>query len=170
MFYDTAAATEPNSEEPDLAVKTAMPTCRVVGQLGGAAAGTAGRIKDFEILKLPARETNGNLILVTASSDGVVRLWTMDGKDLSLGRRIANNILDDINGKLPISKSNVTDMNGSGPKKVGLQQSGRLLGVYETGNRITCLKAFIMTGQPGHINSVAGESRVGMQSNGDSEA
>jgi protein MAK11 len=55
-----------------------------------------------------------NLLIVGGSSDGSIRLWRLSSADL----------------------------NSHGGKDA--KQTGDLLGVYETGNRITCLKAFVM--------------------------
>jgi protein MAK11 len=56
----------------------------------------------------------GNLAIVGGSSDGSVRLWKLSAGDLI----------------------------SHGQK--GANKVGHFLGVYETGNRITCLKAFVM--------------------------
>ena len=57
--------------------------------------------------------------VVTANSEGVVRVWQL------LGAQLRN----------AIAKKS------SDPKDI---QVGKLLSSYETGNRITCLKAFVM--------------------------
>ena len=101
--------------------------------------GLTGRIKDFEILKPPDSK---QWIIITGSSDGAIRLWAVDKASL---------LSKPVNGE--ISKSDASrstngepagtkEASGQLPKK---KQIGRLLGAYETGNRITCLKAFIMT-------------------------
>lgn len=56
----------------------------------------------------------GSLAIVGGSSDGSIRLWKLSTADL-------------------ISRG-----------QKGAMQVGHFLGVYETGNRITCLKAFVM--------------------------
>lgn len=149
IFYDTTAAADPDSTNPTLAAQSVTPLCRVVGQLGGTAAGIAGRIKDFEILKLCSKESYGNLIVVTASSDGAIRLWAIEREELSLTRHHAKDTPGAVDNRRRDSKSNGTGTINVGLNHVGPPQIGRLLDVYETGNRITCLKAFIMTGQPG---------------------
>ncbi|KAK4561008.1 Protein mak11 [Recurvomyces mirabilis] len=106
---DTAAGAE----------KGNLPICKCVAQLGGRAAGIAGRIKDLEVIELPASVSSAQniVLLVTASSDGAVRIWTVPrdlGKDASAA-----------------------------------QQTGRLLGTLETSNRITCLGAFVLDGKSG---------------------
>lgn len=89
---------------------------RAVAQLGGRAAGISGRIKDFKILQIEGDgNDNTGYIIVTASSDGSIKTWY-------------------------IKKSEVNVETGE-DKTV---QIGTLIGTYETGNRITCLDAFVM--------------------------
>lgn len=91
--------------------EAALPAAKLIAQLGGKDAGLQGRIKDFKIL--PTTTESKGSIVVTASSDGAVRLFRISpSEDLGAG------------GKM--------------------KQIGSLLGVYETGNRITCLEAFVM--------------------------
>lgn len=97
--------------EPD-DTKT-LPPCPCLAELGGKAAGVEGRIKDFEILQLEP----SSLLVVTASSDGAVRLWT-------------------------ITDTTVLRNAQSKPRQIG-----DLVGMLETGNRITCMGAFIMNGK-----------------------
>ncbi|PQE03235.1 hypothetical protein CJF30_00005737 [Rutstroemia sp. NJR-2017a BBW] len=59
-----------------------------------------------------------DLLIVAGSSDGAVRLWKLSAKK---------------------------DLSGGGEK---VKQVGTLIGTYETGNRITCLKAFVMIPKP----------------------
>jgi protein MAK11 len=105
VFYDTDA--EPKQNERD-----ELPDAKVLMQLGGKAAGVSGRIKDFEVL--PLEGTDGQTLIVTASSDGDVRLWHIPSSDWS--------------GKAPDAT----------------RQVGTSIATYETGNRITCLRAFVM--------------------------
>ncbi|KAK5134307.1 hypothetical protein LTR08_006736 [Meristemomyces frigidus] len=105
-----------------------LPSCTCVAQLGGKAAEISGRIKDFEILRVGA-ESSVTLLVVTASSDGAVRLWSMP---------------DTLNAV----ESAAADA-GEQVKSVPSPpvQVGRLIGTLETGSRITCLGAFIMDGK-----------------------
>ncbi|GAB7359323.1 hypothetical protein MBLNU230_g5974t1 [Neophaeotheca triangularis] len=97
-----------------------LPQCACVAQLGGTAAGTSGRVKDFETLQLPAQEGNAkSLLVVTGSSDGAVRLWTLQADEL---------------------------LKTDSQKGAALKQVGSLVGTQETGDRITCLGAFVMDG------------------------
>ena len=110
VFYSTEKLQQPE-DDPD----SSIPFASAVAQLGGKAAGLPGRVKDFEVFNLkdvPAIKKNGFLV-VTGNSDGAVRVWMVDEKDLT-------------------------------GKKDNIPQVGRLLNTYETGNRITCLKGFVM--------------------------
>lgn len=135
LFYSTTLPALTEATQPD--TKSKMSICRAVGQLGGGAGGLTSRIKDFEILKPPAMD---GFLVVTSSSDGAIRLWVVDKADLQ--------------EKLPdqddSSATELGDTAKSKPKDPGakapqLRQIGKLLGTYEAGNRITCLKAFIMS-------------------------
>ncbi|KAI6899513.1 hypothetical protein KC331_g20863 [Hortaea werneckii] len=58
-----------------------LPACPCVAQLGGRGAGVSGRIKDFEIIS--SKDTHSPVaVVVTASSDGAVRLWSMSQDDV----------------------------------------------------------------------------------------
>jgi len=92
-----------------------------VSQLGGKAAGIANRIKDFEILSLSSPTISSarrkDLAIITAHSDGAVRLFHLPTSSLLVAAK----------SKTPTPP-----------------QIGKLIGLYETGNRITCLRAFVM--------------------------
>ncbi|CAG8302103.1 unnamed protein product [Penicillium salamii] len=94
-----------------------IPHATPVAQLGGKQAGFPGRIKDFEVLSLEgqAKEYHNDVLIVTGNSDGVVRVWKATGKEIS-----------------------------SAKKDKETTQIGKLLTTAETGNRITCLAAFVM--------------------------
>lgn len=96
-----------------------IPDAKLLGHLGGKDFGVTNRIKDFEILDLsPTSPRSINLVVVTASSDGAIRLFSVAAQDLAKRKK---------------------------QKKEGVShQVGELIGLYETGNRITCLKAFVM--------------------------
>lgn len=117
--------------------RSQIPICRAVGFLGGSAEGLTGRIKDFEILKPP--DLHG-LLIVTGSSDGAIRLWMVNEGDL---RGTPPDHEDS-------SETELGDPATSRPNEAATilpkpRQIGKLLGIYEAGNRITCLKAFIMS-------------------------
>lgn len=104
-----------------------LPTIHCIAQIGGREADITGRIKDFEVLALSNSKEESdpasalaNWIVVTASSDGAVRLWSVFEEDLAMGL---------------------------GDTKKAPRQTGRLIAMHETGNRITCLGAFVMDGK-----------------------
>lgn len=104
--------------------------CPAVAQIGGVAAGFIGRIKDFVVL--PVSEANASpstpLLVITGSSDGAVRVWRFSTSELSSSRA-------KVDGDKEIAKAA-----GEHP------QVGSLVGSHETGNRITCLAAFVLDG------------------------
>lgn len=95
-----------------------LPCATLVAQLGGKEAGVQGRIKDFVVVPVEDEEGARAWFVVTAGSDGRVRVWRLEADDL---RVAAGN-----EGR----------------------QVGRLLGTYETQNRITCVGAFAMIPKP----------------------
>jgi protein MAK11 len=128
LFYDTD--NYPSSTNGDTKDELSIPDATLHVQLGGKAAGISNRVKDFEILFLPANSLgNKDLLIVAAGSDGTIRLFHIAILDL-----------------LEAVKSRKSP------------QLGKLIGLYETGNRITCLKAFVMLpsrnveGDPGEEN------------------
>jgi protein MAK11 len=114
LFFDVAkAASEPAPESAK-----ALPACECIAQLGGAAAGVSGRTKDFEIIQIA---NTSDFIIVTASSDGAVRLWKLGASDIAATE------------------------GSTQPTQIG-----SLVGGLETNNRITCLGAFAMDGSHGN--------------------
>ena len=106
VFFDTMSTSEGDEQE--------LPNAQAVMQLGGRAAGVVGRIKDFAVLSIPDQGRPATAI-VTASSDGSVRLWSIQATELD-----------------EVAKQGET------------RQVGTLLGTYDSGDRITCLAAFVM--------------------------
>ena len=132
LFFDLSSLEE--------AVDSAkLPSCPCIAQLGGRAAGIAGRVKDFESLQPPARPgEETRLVIVTASSDGAVRLWSMWVSELKAGA----------------SDEAVVYGTAQSPAQVG-----HLMGTLETANRITCLGAFMLDGQA--ADDANGEAALG---------
>ena len=126
LFFSTEV--DNGSEMSKAGGKPNLPTVQAIGQLGGIADRLTSRVKDFDILKLKTdRAPHEKLLIVAGSSDGVISLWLLDGNQLpSKGAIISNGSQD----KIDVPQT---------------QQIGSLLGTYETGNRITCLKAFLMS-------------------------
>ena len=131
LFYSTTRFSQSGSTESEI------PLCTSISQLGGAAEGVTSRIKDFEILRLPDSQS---LFAVTGSSDGAIRLWMLDDAEITDGSLVLAGSMDnevhDSENADAVSPSNDSAMT---------TQVGSLLGTYEAGNRITCLKAFIMS-------------------------
>jgi len=96
--------------------EASLPDATLHTTVGGRSAGISTRIKDFEILLLPATASEDTrLIIVTASSDGMIRLFQLAVLDLL-----------------------------AAATNVDSTQLGTMIGSYVTGNRITCMKAFLM--------------------------
>jgi len=128
LFYDISGLGEEVGEKE-------LPTLSCLAELGGQEAGITSRIKDFEVLQLPlVAAASQPLIVITANSDGGVRLWALESDAISaLGKSTDG---DEVAEKHP-------------------EKVGRLLGTLETGNRITCLGAFVMDGDSKKTNEAA---------------
>lgn len=119
LFYSTGMSRKQQDSSDDT-TKTSIPEATLLAQLSGKDAGVSGRIKDFEIIALPtSQEHDSASYIVTASSDGSIRVWLFN--------------VEDVVGKTSEDKS-----------QGQVAQIGKLIGTYETGSRITCLKAFLM--------------------------
>lgn len=154
LFYRTtpeASTEEDATPDDENSVKAlTIPNATLIAQLGGPKADVANRIKDFEILNMPQDDaTPTKTIIVTGGSDGTVRLWFLHLEELTLQK--------EADATVP--------------------QVGQLLAKYETGNRITCLRAFVMTerleenGQgEGEVEDIEGlQSGNGTSSSDDSD-
>jgi protein MAK11 len=142
LFFNTEvhgadAGDGDDNEEPSKRKKTEIPEAQLLAQMGGRAMGISSRIKDFTILSgksdgedIPEGAAR-SLIFVTGSSDGTIRLWSLSTGELDVARE--------------------------GATKEKTPQVGHLLAQYETGNRITCLKAFVMNER---TDAVVEESEV----------
>lgn len=117
----TKTTTKSNGKHADKQKAPQLPVAKFVAQLGGKEAGVQGRIKDFALLTR-SDEGDDALYLACGSSDGKIRLFKT-----SLGE---------------LEKA------GAAKKDAKPQQVGKLLGTYDTQNRITCLEAFIMIPRP----------------------
>ena len=130
MFYNTSDVVEIQATKSS---KAEVPILKAICQLGGAAEGLAGRVKDFEVLNPLGSDS---FIIVAGSSDGAVRMWTVDKS--SIEKCLNDEVSISANGGDGRVKENATKLPAT--KNIGL-----LLGTYEAGNRITCLKAFVMS-------------------------
>nr|POE63164.1 p21-activated protein kinase-interacting protein 1 [Quercus suber] len=116
LFFDTI-------DDEEITDLKSLPSYNCIAQLGGRAAGFTGRVKDFELVEIPHGELP-SLVLITASSDGAIRLWRLLRNDFT-----------------------PETLHSNGDDTRAPKQIGDLLGTRETGNRITCLGAFVLDGQ-----------------------
>ncbi|KAL8874675.1 MAG: hypothetical protein Q9174_000015 [Haloplaca sp. 1 TL-2023] len=134
ILYSTRHTREKEPTDPRRSL--GLPALLAVGQIGGAKEGSASRIKDFECLPIPSdTEPSSSKLIVTGSSDGVIRIWTLDlSSGIIQSPKLSVQDSDGIN-----SKHQESDPSGT------IRQLGKAIGKYDTGNRITCLKAFVMS-------------------------
>lgn len=144
LFYSTYYISGPKPESKT--TEMSIPSCPILGQLGGTKAGLSGRIKDFQVLDLSPESRGGMFLIVSGSSDGSIRLWTVAQKDLSPRPYGTDTPPEEDPEKSTEAKSNGSATDKDSPTTA--REVGRLIGTYETGNRITCLKAFVMSGPP----------------------
>ncbi|KAJ5113327.1 hypothetical protein N7456_001861 [Penicillium angulare] len=113
IFYSTA-----DLQEVEEDADSTIPHATAVAQVGGKQADLPGRIKDFEVLSLQdqPKQLRDGILVVTANSDGVIRIWRVASKELASAKKA----------------------------KESTPQVGTLLTTYETGNRVTCLASFVM--------------------------
>ncbi|KAL8944584.1 MAG: hypothetical protein Q9216_000387 [Gyalolechia sp. 2 TL-2023] len=138
-----------------------LPTSPVLGEIGGEVNDPQGRVKDFEVLKVARNGTSPRILVVTSSSEGSIRVWQVDllawMAQLHSSAHVVNPS-EDVTGQ----------HKGSTTSKATLQ-FGQLLGEYETGNRITCLKAFIMADKPAHGGVSRSSLKTMVDTNGGTE-
>ena len=141
LLYSIATSNiSPSEVSQEISV---IPTCEPLGQLGGVSSGLTRRIKDFEVLRLPkVKSAPSRIVIVAGSSDGSIRVWSIMEKDLNFDNAPSNGV----RAADPITsmKANGALDGTNGPGESHVRHIGQLLGTYQTGNRITCLKAFVM--------------------------
>ncbi|KAL8821817.1 MAG: hypothetical protein Q9223_000229 [Gallowayella weberi] len=114
-----------------------IPLFAAIGQIGRDVEGPGSRVKDFEYLKVAGdQRAPVASFIVTSGSDGAIDVWKLDLL-ARLEKLQPSNHAADASGGVD-GKRDKQIVSGTVP------EVGRLLGKYETGNRITCLKAFIM--------------------------
>ncbi|KAI8960178.1 WD40 repeat-like protein [Daldinia sp. FL1419] len=120
MFFSTRSQDlTPGKPSTEGKTKTTLPVARLIAELGGKEAGVSGRIKDFSIVKVSGKDGKDNVFIAAGSSDG----------------------------KLRIFKLTVVELKEAMKTKTA-KVVGKLLGTYETQNRITCVEAFVMIPRP----------------------
>ncbi|PGH15704.1 hypothetical protein AJ79_02298 [Helicocarpus griseus UAMH5409] len=126
LFYSTKASVSTESKDDS---KPPLPAGQLIAQLGGKEHGQQGRIKDFEVLPVKMQGWKSTFLIVTSGSDGAVKLWVLTEKEFPESPKKA---------KTPSNAQNGASSDNA------VAQVGKLLGMYESGNRITCMKAFVM--------------------------
>jgi len=86
------------------------------------------------------------MFVIAGSSDGIVRVWTLSQEELYSP-----------DGPQQQNLSSKAPEDGI-PLVNDVLQAGKLLGQYETGNRITCLKAFVMVEPQGTVLDESGDT------------
>ncbi|KAM0436018.1 hypothetical protein ACHAPT_002910 [Fusarium lateritium] len=125
LFFSTKEEDLTKPDDAENNNKTSLPTAKLVGQIGGKADKVEGRIKDFVVVK--SATDSARLYVAGGSSDGRVRVWRVT--------------TDELQGKK--AKKGGDDAGAGAGATVG-----KLLGTYETRNRITCMTAFLMIPRP----------------------
>ncbi len=160
-----APAGQPLKDDKKAATTSALPSARLLGQVGGRAAGVTGRIKAFKVLPVieGAKETQQQQrawYIVAASSSGAIRLWKLAGDELR----------DAWTGSGATSAGSSSAAGGS---DVAPRQLGTLLGTYETQDRITCVEAFVMLPRPDGLEESdvedEGDDEEGEEDDGDED-
>lgn len=154
LFFDTSSGSPIEAADRTLAITA--PNIQAIGGLGGPQEGIVSRIKDFEVLK---HTINGGSveyrIVVAGSSDGTIRVWALDLA------QFATEVESSIGGS-QLNKSAQGQIREAPPARL----VGRLIGTFETGNRITCLKAFVMSDITGKQLSTTSNGNNDRASNG----
>jgi protein MAK11 len=149
IFYDTSVISDTKPQTSNGKEEAVAMPCALIAQLGGPAVGILGRVKDFEIIPIP----NAGYLIIAGSSDGSVRLWFLSSSEIKAQ---------------PAKSENGAEKAESG---FSAKQVGKLIGSYSTGARITCLKAFVMTGRAEEAaDEEDGVKDEGSSSSGDEES
>ncbi|KAK4138174.1 WD40 repeat-like protein [Trichocladium antarcticum] len=87
LFFSTA---EGDLDAP--AEGKTLPTAKLVAQLGGTEGGVSGRIKDFTVLPVEDEAGKRSFFIVTAGSDGQIRVWQLGAGELSAAGKTARQV------------------------------------------------------------------------------
>ncbi|KAL9043503.1 MAG: hypothetical protein Q9214_003313 [Letrouitia sp. 1 TL-2023] len=144
IFFSTGKTIRGETIEPK--VGRAVPFCCVLGQVGGTREGVQSRIKDFEIITFSrTKQFPGSFLLVAGCSSGFIYIWMLAKNQIDeRGRETAGD--PTIQLERGMAPSDMHDLNNLQCNEI--PQLGRLLGSYDTGKRITCLKAFVKSELP----------------------
>lgn len=126
-------------------IKSKVPSLQALGQLGGPKQDQAGRIKDFEILSLQgAKDSHNDTIVVSGGSDGLIRIWKLNNSFLFANEAaITPNLNSEHGQSTVICGLDKTDKEALS-HQLEIPTVGDVVGSYDTGSRMTCLRAFVM--------------------------
>lgn len=144
VFFSTGKTI--GEENSASGIGRSIPFCCVLGQVGGTHEGVQSRIKDFEIITFSrTKRFRGSVVLVAGCSSGFIYIWDLAKTQLDeRSRGTAGDSSIQLERGVPLS-----DMDGLNESQCNeIPQIGRLLGSYDTGKRITCLKAFVKSELP----------------------
>lgn len=153
LFFDTNSGSP--RETAERSHENIVPTIQAIGGLGGPHEGVISRIKDFEVLTHTVNEGSIEYqIIVSGSSDGAIRVWVLDLSQFATEAASTTGVSQ-------------LDKNAQGRnlRNFSARVSGRLIGTFETGNRITCLKAFVMSNITGREPSAGSNGNAEKASN-----
>ena len=134
------AAIDKEKEHGTVEAESSVDKPVLLGRVGGLEVGMVSRVKDFVILesKMPTKGSDGEtgystvLLAVSVGSDGTIRIWNLHVEKIEASLR-ATISSEEPTAKKPKGVDSVTSMATKYP------QIGTLVGIYETGRRITCL-------------------------------
>ncbi|KAL8789874.1 MAG: hypothetical protein Q9213_000944 [Squamulea squamosa] len=155
IFFSTGPDQTPDSPYQ-------IPVCPAIGQIGGGNERFGNRIKDFEYLTVQGEQDFPRApLVVTGSSDGAIGVWSLHSLS-SLGEfRPPGHAVDASNG--------INGKHGDKTTSGAIPEVGRLLSKYETGNRITCLRAFVLAETIHEEDDAPPITNDGVETNGDAE-
>ncbi|KAL7962766.1 WD40-repeat-containing domain protein [Trichoderma compactum] len=136
---DDLSTPGPLDKDDKKASEGTLPVAKFVGYVGGE--GVSGRIKDF--VAIPSTGNPGTFYVVGASSDGKIRVWTVQAAEL---------------------------LEAASKKDAKIEKpAGELRGTYVTHNRVTCLAAFLMVERPEGAEDSEEEAEEGEEAESDGE-
>ena len=146
-----------------------IPTLDPIGEL--VMEGPKSRIKDFEILGASGRQDSARgLYVISASSDGAIRIFALDNEKLFANDTVVSSPAIRESKEEPATvTAMLSGTNVDGSEFIPTKQLGKLLGTYETGHRITCLRAFLMREPQETPPKVVSTSKDGKNEDTDSD-
>ena len=144
LFYSTASIA--GTETGDRSAQSSVSSLPAIGHLDSAAYGQTSRIKDFEVLSVPNTQGPGTRsLVVSGSSDGTINVWMLAQNFVPADdQRIKET--SDFNSTHPLRLNGIQGKKQErSPGPTTTASVGQILGTYSIGNRITCLKAFVMS-------------------------